>query len=66
MIIFNPGVLIAMIFALFSWVISRKTKSIRLGLIALYTCLLTGFALFTAVGIWLRGPDWEFSLGPFF
>jgi quinol-cytochrome oxidoreductase complex cytochrome b subunit len=66
LIIINPGVLIALIFSLYSWIIIKQTKSIRLGMIALYTCILTGFALFTAVGIWLRGPDWEFSLWPFF
>jgi len=66
MIILNPGILIALVFSLYSWIISKQTKSIRLGMIALYTCILTGFALFTAVGIWLRGPDWEFTFWPLF
>jgi quinol-cytochrome oxidoreductase complex cytochrome b subunit len=66
LILLNPGIVSASIFALYSWIIVRQTKSIRLGIIALYTCILTGFALFTAVGIWLRGPDWEFTLWPFF
>jgi quinol-cytochrome oxidoreductase complex cytochrome b subunit len=64
-ILFNPGTVIALIFATYSWIISKKKGSIRLGMIALYTCILTGFALFTAVGIWLRGPDWEFTFWPF-
>ena len=65
LILLNPGVLCASIFALYSWIITKKTKSLRLGMIALYTCMLTGFALFTAVGIWLRGPDWELTFWPF-
>jgi hypothetical protein len=61
LILINPGVIISLIFALYSLVIVKQTKSRRYGIIALYTCILTGFALFTAVGIWFRGPDWEFT-----
>jgi quinol-cytochrome oxidoreductase complex cytochrome b subunit len=66
LIILNPGILCALIFSIYSWLIAKRTKSIRLGLIALYTCILIGFAFFTAVGIWLRGPNWELTLLPFF
>jgi quinol-cytochrome oxidoreductase complex cytochrome b subunit len=66
LIIVNPGVLCALIFSLYSWIIVQNTKSVRLGVIALYTCILIGFAFFTTVGIWLRGPDWEFTFRLFF
>jgi len=65
LIILNPGFIIAIIFAMYSWIIFKRNKSIRLGIIALYTCILIGFSMFTVVGIWLRGPDWEFILWPF-
>jgi len=66
MIILNPGVITAIIFSLYSLIVTKRTKSIRLGAIALYSCILTGYALFTAIGIWFRGPDWEFIIWPFF
>jgi hypothetical protein len=28
--------------------------------IAMFTCNLTAFIIFTAIGIWFRGPNWEF------
>jgi quinol-cytochrome oxidoreductase complex cytochrome b subunit len=65
MIILNPGIVIAIIFSLYSFIITKKTNSIRMGTIALFSCILAGFALFTAIGIWFRGPDWEFILWPF-
>ncbi len=66
LIILNPGIITAIFFILYSLIIARRTNSIRLGAIALYSCILTGFALFTAIGIWFRGPDWEFIIWPFF
>jgi quinol-cytochrome oxidoreductase complex cytochrome b subunit len=66
MIILNPGMITAILFVFYSLIITRQTNSIRLGTIALYSCILTGFALFTAIGIWFRGPDWEFIIWPFF
>jgi quinol-cytochrome oxidoreductase complex cytochrome b subunit len=61
LILINPGVITSLIFAVYALVIVKQTQSKRIGIIALYTCILTGFALFTLVGIWFRGPDWEFT-----
>jgi len=66
LILLNPGIIIALVFILYSLFVSKRTASTRLGVIALYSCILTGFALFTAIGIWFRGPDWEFIIWPFF
>ena len=66
LILVNPGILTSLIFVLYSWYVMKQVKSKRFAIIALYTCIITGFALFTAVGIWLRGPDWEFTFLSFF
>jgi quinol-cytochrome oxidoreductase complex cytochrome b subunit len=66
LIVLNPGIIISLVFILYSLIVSKKTASTRLGVIALYSCILTGFVLFTAIGIWFRGPDWEFIIWPFF
>jgi len=66
LMILNPGIVTGIVFILYSLIIKRQTKSIRFGAIALYSCILTGFVIFTVIGIWFRGPDWEFILWPFF
>jgi quinol-cytochrome oxidoreductase complex cytochrome b subunit len=66
MIIVNPGIITATIFGLYSYIIINRTKSTRAGAIALFSCILSGYAIFTAIGIWFRGPNWEFIPWPFF
>jgi quinol-cytochrome oxidoreductase complex cytochrome b subunit len=66
LIVLNPGMVTAYLFIIFSILVSRRSQSKRLGLISLYTCLLTGYSMFTMIGIWFRGPDWQFIIWPFF
>ena len=59
-IIINPGSLLTFAYAVWSIVIVMRTRSTRLGAIALFTCFLVGFAILTYVGMYLRGPNWDF------
>ncbi len=59
-IVFNPGSLLTAAYALWSVFIIQKTRSTRLGAIALFTCFLVGFVILTYVGTYLRGPNWAF------
>ena len=59
-IVFNPGSLLTVAYALLSAFVVHRTKSTRLGAIALFTCFLVGFVILTYVGTYLRGPNWDF------
>ncbi len=59
-LIANPGAILAAVYGLWSWRVLRVTTSTKLGVFALAACSLTGGILITIVGIWLRGPNWEF------
>ena len=56
----NPATLSALFYILWAVGIRRKTGSSRMSAIALFTCTMTGFIIYTAIGIWFRGPNWEF------
>jgi quinol-cytochrome oxidoreductase complex cytochrome b subunit len=56
----NPATLSALFYILWAVGIRRKTGSSRMSAIALFTCVMTGFIIYTAIGIWFRGPNWEF------
>jgi quinol-cytochrome oxidoreductase complex cytochrome b subunit len=56
----NPATLSTLLYISWSVLISRKTKSARMASIALFACAITALIIFTAVGIWFRGPNWEF------
>ncbi|MFB3786993.1 MAG: cytochrome b N-terminal domain-containing protein [bacterium] len=59
-ILINPGSLLTAAYAAWSIAVLRKTRSTRMGAIALFTCFLIGFAILTYVGTELRGPNWGF------
>ena len=59
-LLINPATLTALFYILWAKWIRRKTGSSRMSAIALFTCTMTGFIIYTAIGIWLRGPNWEF------
>jgi hypothetical protein len=59
-LIANPGSLLALLYAVWSWLVLRSTSSTRMGVFALVSCSLVGGTIITIVGIWLRGPNWEF------
>jgi quinol-cytochrome oxidoreductase complex cytochrome b subunit len=56
----NPATLSALFYIIWAVGIRRRTGSSRMSAIALFTCTMTGFIIFTAIGIWFRGPNWEF------
>ncbi len=56
----NPATLAALFYIARAVWVWRSTGSSRMSAIALFTCSITGLILFTAIGIWFRGPNWEF------
>ena len=56
----NPATLSALLYIIWALAVRRRTGSSRMSAIALFTCTMTGFIIYTAIGIWFRGPNWEF------
>jgi len=56
----NPATLSALLYISWSVLIKRRTRSTRMAGIALFICAMTGLIIFTAMGIWFRGPNWDF------
>jgi quinol-cytochrome oxidoreductase complex cytochrome b subunit len=56
----NPATISALLYITWSILIMNNTRSTRMAGIALFTCAITGLIIYTAIGIWFRGPDWEF------
>jgi len=56
----NPGTLTVLYLVVFFFVVGRRTQSLREASIGLYTGFLIGFTLFSIIGIYLRGPNWQF------
>jgi quinol-cytochrome oxidoreductase complex cytochrome b subunit len=59
-ILINPGTVLAVVFAIWSQLILRRTRSTRMAAIALFTTILTGFVILTWVATVHRGPNWNF------
>lgn len=62
--LFNPGTLIAGIYALYSVLVVKRFNSTRAGAMALFTCFLCGYVVLTIIGAYFRGPNWEFYWSP--
>jgi quinol-cytochrome oxidoreductase complex cytochrome b subunit len=56
----NPGTVLTAIYALYSIWMMKRFESTRAGAVALFTCFLCGFVLLTVIGVYFRGPNWEF------
>ncbi len=56
----NPATLSAFFYVIWAKWIQRNTGSSRMETTALFTCTITAFIIFTVIGIWFRGPNWEF------
>ncbi|MEW6072622.1 MAG: cytochrome b N-terminal domain-containing protein [Planctomycetota bacterium] len=56
----NPGTVYVVAFALWSAAFARRTRSTRMGAMALFTCFLVAFAILTYFATFLRGPNWDF------
>jgi quinol-cytochrome oxidoreductase complex cytochrome b subunit len=56
----NPATITAGFFMIVAEWIRRKTRSTRMAALVLFTCSMVALVIFTVVGIWFRGPNWEF------
>lgn len=59
-LLFNPATITALIFIVAAEWIRRREKSTRMGALVLFTCTFMALIIFTVVGIFFRGPNWEF------
>jgi len=58
--LFNPATITTALFIILAEVIRRRTKSTRMAALVLFTSSFVALVVFTVVGIWFRGPNWEF------
>jgi quinol-cytochrome oxidoreductase complex cytochrome b subunit len=56
----NPATITAALFIAAAEITRRKTGSTRMASLVLFTCTFVALLVFTMVGIWFRGPNWEF------
>ena len=56
----NPATITGGLFILMAEIIRRKRQSTRMSALALFTSTFVALVIFTAIGIWFRGPNWEF------
>jgi hypothetical protein len=63
-IVLNPATVIVALYSAWSLWVLRRTGSIRMSAIALFTCFLAGFVVLTAMGSIFRGPNWHFYWWP--
>jgi len=56
----NPATLTGGLFILMAEIIRRRRHSSRMAALALFTSTFVALIIFTIVGIWFRGPNWEF------
>jgi quinol-cytochrome oxidoreductase complex cytochrome b subunit len=59
-ILFNPALVTSALFIAGAEVARRKTGSTRMAALVLFTSTLVALIIFTVVGIYFRGPNWEF------
>lgn len=62
--VLNPGSCVALAYILYAVRVLHTTGSTRFAVLSLFTCSVAGILLFTAIGLWFRGPDWEFFWNP--
>lgn len=60
----NPGTVLTVIYAVYSFWCVRRYDSTRAGALGLFTCFLMGFTVLTMIGSYYRGPNWEFYWSP--
>lgn len=56
----NPATLTTLFFIAAAEIVRRKSRSTRMASMVLFTCAFVALVVFTVVGIWFRGPNWEF------
>ena len=60
----NPGTVLTLIYAAYSFWLVRRYNSTRAGALGLFTCFLCGFIVLTVIGTYFRGPNWGFYWSP--
>ncbi len=60
----NPGSAIVVAYALWSLFLLKRSGSTRDAAIGLFTCFLVGFIILTIMGVYFRGPNWDFYWSP--
>ncbi len=60
----NPATLTGGVFILVAELVRRRSQSTRMGALSLFTCTFVALVIFTAMGIWFRGPNWDFFWSP--
>jgi quinol-cytochrome oxidoreductase complex cytochrome b subunit len=60
----NPGTFIVAAYMAWSLWVLRRSRSVRMSAVALFTCFLAGFVVLTAMGSIFRGPNWHFYWWP--
>jgi len=56
----NPATITGFVFIGISEFILRRSGSTRMAALVLFTASFVALVIFTVVGIWFRGPNWEF------
>lgn len=56
----NPATITAALFIIAAEVVRRRLQSSRMAALVLFTSSFMVLVVFTVVGIWFRGPNWEF------
>ncbi len=56
----NPGTVLLVIFMTWSFAVTKRMNSTRMGAIAVFTCFLVAFAILTYFATVHRGPNWDF------
>jgi quinol-cytochrome oxidoreductase complex cytochrome b subunit len=59
-VLINPATLTGGFFILMAELIRRRKKSSRMAALALFTSTFVALVIFTVMGIWFRGPNWDF------
>ena len=59
-LLFNPATVTTMLFIGVTEIVRRRSGSSRMAALTLFTCSFVALVIFTVVGIWFRGPNWEF------
>ncbi|MFC2080026.1 cytochrome bc complex cytochrome b subunit [Bacteroidota bacterium] len=59
----NPATITVLVFTVYSIFIRKRTGSSRMSALALFTVSVVALIIFTVIGIWFRGANWEFMFG---
>jgi quinol-cytochrome oxidoreductase complex cytochrome b subunit len=60
----NPGIVLLVAFMAWSFAVTARTNSTRMGALAIFTCFLVSFVILTYFATVHRGPNWGFYWSP--